>query len=44
MSHPGLIVRPADRGAAHRAFVALPYRLYAGDAHWVPPLRSEDRR
>jgi hypothetical protein len=30
--------------AADRArFVELPYRLYAGDRHFVPPLRSEAR-
>ncbi len=25
------------------AFIELPYRLYAGDPHWVPPLRSDVR-
>ncbi len=24
-----------------RAFIDLPYRLYADDPHWVPPLRSD---
>src|SRR3546814_17785499 len=24
-----------------RAFVDLPFRLYAGDPNWVPPLKSE---
>ena len=34
----------AVASAADRArFVELPYRLYAGDPHWVPPLRSEAR-
>ena len=29
-------------GAADRkAFIALPYRLYASDPHWVAPLKSE---
>lgn len=37
-------VRSADRGAEHRTFVALPYRLYAADPRWVPPLRREERR
>ncbi len=37
-------VWPADRGAEHRAFVALPYHLYAGDPQWVPPLRREERQ
>lgn len=39
-----LSVRAADRGAEHRSFIALPYRLYAADAQWVPPLRREERR
>jgi GNAT superfamily N-acetyltransferase len=43
MRHTGLIVRSADSGAGHRAFVTLPYRLYAGDPNWAPPLRSEER-
>ena len=24
-----------------KAFVELPYRLYAGDPNWVPPLKDE---
>ncbi len=44
MRHTDLIVLPADSGTRHRAFVALPYRLYAGDPKWVAPLRSEERR
>ena len=31
------VVSKADR----RAFVGLPFRLYADDPHWVPPLKSE---
>jgi GNAT superfamily N-acetyltransferase len=27
-----------------RAFIELPYRLYAADTHWVPPLRHTERR
>lgn len=27
-----------------REFVELPYALYAGDPHWVPPLRRDERR
>jgi len=27
-----------------RQFVELPYAMYAGDAHWVPPLRRDERR
>lgn len=47
MRHSGqvgdLVVRPADGGPAHRAFISLPYRLYAGDPRWVPPLRRDER-
>lgn len=31
------VVTAADR----KAFVNLPWRLYANDPHWVPPLKSE---
>ncbi len=27
-----------------RQFADLPYELYAGDPHWVPPLRRDERR
>ena len=33
----------ADGGAARRAFIALPYRLYRRDPLFVPPLRREQR-
>ena len=33
------VLTAADRGR----FVELPYRLYANDPNWVPPLRSEAR-
>ena len=36
-----LSIRPVTTKADREAFVALPYRLYATDANWVPPLRSE---
>ena len=40
----GSLVLKAVETAADRArFVELPYRLYAGDPHFVPPLRSEAR-
>lgn len=35
---------PVRSGADHRAFCELPYSLYATDSHWVPPLRSLERR
>lgn len=34
-------IRPVESGADRKAFIELPYRLYAGDPNWVPPLRSE---
>ena len=39
-----IVVRDVARAAEHRAFWRLPYRLYAGDPCWVPPLRSEEAR
>ena len=36
-----LTVRTVNSKADRAAFVDLPYRLYAGDPHWVPPLRDE---
>jgi hypothetical protein len=33
-------IRPDDRRAVRR-FVDLPFRLFAGESRWVPPLRSE---
>ena len=37
----GITIRPVVTRADRVAFVDLPYRLYAGDPHWVPPLRAE---
>ena len=34
-------VRPVAGAADKKAFIALPYRLYADDSHWVAPLKSE---
>jgi GNAT superfamily N-acetyltransferase len=36
-----VIVRPVASPADRKAFIDLPYRLYAGDPHWVPPLKAE---
>lgn len=36
-------VRPVTGKADQKAFIALPFRLYATDPHWVPPLRAEVR-
>ncbi|MBP7135361.1 MAG: N-acetyltransferase [Sphingomonadaceae bacterium] len=36
-----LSVRPVATKADRKAFVDLPYRLYASDPNWVPPLKDE---
>ena len=36
-----LTIRPVTGKADLKAFVELPYRLNAGDPHWVPPLRAD---
>jgi len=36
-----LRVRPVITSADRKAFIALPYRLYRDDPHWVPPLKGE---
>jgi len=39
-----LDIRPAETSAAFKQFVELPYRLYAQDPLWVPPLRSAQKK
>ncbi|WP_164156408.1 N-acetyltransferase [Sandarakinorhabdus rubra] len=34
-------IRPVVTAADRKAFVNLPWRLYADDPNWVPPLKSE---
>jgi GNAT superfamily N-acetyltransferase len=34
-------IRPVSTKADKQAFVDLPFRLYAGDPNWVPPLKSD---
>ena len=36
-------IRPVTTKADRRAFIDLPYRLYARDPNWVPPLKDEVR-
>lgn len=36
-------VRPVRRGSERSAFINLPWKLYAGDPLWVPPLKSSIR-
>jgi GNAT superfamily N-acetyltransferase len=42
MSSP-VTVTPVAGAADVRAFIDLPWALYADDPHWVPPLKSEVR-
>lgn len=37
----GITVRPVAGNRDRKDFVDLPFRLYAGDPNWVPPLKSE---
>jgi GNAT superfamily N-acetyltransferase len=34
-------IKPVETAADRKAFVNLPWRLYARDPNWVPPLKSE---
>jgi GNAT superfamily N-acetyltransferase len=34
-------IRPVRTAADRRAFVDLPFHLYAADPHWIPPLKAE---
>lgn len=36
-----IIIRPVLTKADRKAFVDLPFRLYANDPNWVPPLKDE---
>ena len=36
-----ITIRPVATQAEKQAFVDLPFRLYAGDPNWVPPLKSD---
>ena len=40
MSH-AITIRPVKTKADRKAFVELPFRLYADDPAWVPPLKGE---
>jgi len=41
---PEITVWPVASSRDREAFVALPWRIYANDRAWVPPLRREVRR
>lgn len=36
-----LAIRPIDTKSDRKKFVDLPFRLYANDPNWVPPLKAE---
>ncbi|TCP72342.1 N-acetyltransferase [Sphingomonas sp. PP-CE-1G-424] len=36
-----LTIRPVETRKDRKIFIDLPFRLYADDPHWVPPLKSE---
>ena len=36
-----ITIKPVATKAGRKAFVELPYRLYADNPNWVPPLRTE---
>jgi hypothetical protein len=37
----GIDIRPVAGAADRRAFIDLPWTLYASDPNWIPPLKSE---
>jgi hypothetical protein len=37
-------ISPAKSATDQRTFCELPYQLYRNDPHWIPPLRSAERR
>ncbi|MFZ5794068.1 MAG: N-acetyltransferase [Sphingomonas sp.] len=41
MANAQLSIRPIDSKADRKRFVDLPFRLYANDPNWVPPLKGE---
>ncbi len=38
---PDIIIRPVVTKSDQKAFVNLPFRLYAANPNWVPPLKSD---
>ena len=40
---PDLVVRPVRSAADRKAFLDVPYRLYADERHFVPPLRMDQK-
>ena len=40
----GITVKPVTSACERRNFLRLPWRIYAGDRNWIPPLLAEMRR
>ncbi|MEJ7934140.1 N-acetyltransferase [Sphingobium sp. AN558] len=43
MAHNDLVITPVTSKTDRKAFVDLPWRLYANDKNWVAPLKAEAR-
>jgi hypothetical protein len=41
VSNTDILIRPVSGKADTKAFIDLPYRFYASDSNWVPPLKDE---
>ena len=41
MAQSDLVITPVSGKADLKAFIDLPWRLYANDPHWMPPLKAE---
>ena len=39
-----LVIRPVTTKSERKAFIDFPYRLYAKEPTWVPPLRFERKK
>src|ERR1035437_1451459 len=37
--HPMIEIRPVTDRRTRRQFIDLPYRMHAGQPHWIPPAR-----
>ena len=38
-----LVIKPAETSRERKQFLHLPWDLYRGDPHWVPPLRTNQK-
>lgn len=41
MAQTDLVITPVSGKSDLKSFIDLPWRLYANDPHWVPPLKAE---